>query len=73
MPRSKVEQVGDASQYFEISPDGMRISTPWQDGRVSVIDLATGSGGGGAGDRRFRVPKRVTCISTSVPDVAVGK
>ena len=43
VPRSELGKVGDAPQYFEISPDGMRISTPWQDGRVSVIDLATGS------------------------------
>ena len=62
VPRSKLEQVGDASQYFEISPDGMRISTPWQDGRVSVIDLAAGSvamvqgtafPGSGKGDMHF--------------------
>ncbi|MGN6369555.1 MAG: TolB family protein [Phycisphaerae bacterium] len=42
VPRSKLDQMGDAVQYFEISPDGRRVSTPWQDGRVSVIDLATG-------------------------------
>ena len=77
VPRSKLEQVGDASQYFEISPDGMRISTPWQDGRVSVIDLATGSvavvqgtafPGSGKGDMHFtsvptwRSPNELTFV-----------
>jgi hypothetical protein len=41
--RSQLASAGDAPQYFEISPDGAHLSVPFQDGRVSVVDLATGS------------------------------
>jgi hypothetical protein len=43
LPRSTVNQMGDASEFFEISPDGSKASIPFADGRVTVVDLATGA------------------------------
>ena len=34
--------LGDFSQFFEVSPDGGHIAIPFEDGRVSVLDVATG-------------------------------
>jgi hypothetical protein len=42
VPRSAEEAVGDAPQFFELSPDGKRLSIPFKDGRVSVLTIATG-------------------------------
>src|SRR5262249_54109095 len=30
------------AQFFELSPDGRYLSIPFDDGRVSVLDIATG-------------------------------
>jgi hypothetical protein len=35
-------KIGDAPQFFELSPDGRRVSIPDQTGKVSVLDLASG-------------------------------
>jgi hypothetical protein len=43
LPRSTVTQMGDSSEFFEISPDGAKASIPFADGRVTVVDLATGA------------------------------
>lgn len=43
LPRQTVEGMGDAGQYFEISPDGQHASIPDHTGKVSVVDLATGA------------------------------
>jgi len=42
VPRGAENDVGDAPQFFELSPDATHLSVPFQDGRVAVIDLATG-------------------------------
>ncbi|HUO10481.1 MAG TPA: hypothetical protein VM008_19405 [Phycisphaerae bacterium] len=42
VPRSDVGKIGDAPQFFELSPDARHASVPFNDGRVSVVDLATG-------------------------------
>jgi dipeptidyl aminopeptidase/acylaminoacyl peptidase len=36
-------EVGDSAQYFEVSPDGSRVSIPDRTGTVDVVDLATGA------------------------------
>lgn len=42
IPKSAEADVGDLIQFFEVSPDMTRISIPFEDGRVSILDLATG-------------------------------
>jgi hypothetical protein len=42
VPRSALQTVGDAAQYFELSPDARYLSIPFGDGRVSVLDIASG-------------------------------
>ncbi|HTQ37827.1 MAG TPA: hypothetical protein VMJ32_02300 [Pirellulales bacterium] len=42
VPRSAVQTIGNDAQYFELSPDARYISIPFDDGRVSVLDIATG-------------------------------
>jgi hypothetical protein len=34
--------LGDAPSFFELSPDTTHLSVPFKDGRVSILDLATG-------------------------------
>jgi hypothetical protein len=36
------EQVGNAAQFFEVSPDSQYVSLPDESGKVSVVDLRTG-------------------------------
>ncbi len=43
IPRQSVEEIGDAAQFFEISPDGNFASIPDQKGRVTIVDLRDGS------------------------------
>jgi len=38
IPRGAEQTLGDAAQYFELSPDARYISIPFGDGRVSVLD-----------------------------------
>jgi Tol biopolymer transport system component len=42
VPRSALPTVGDAAPYFELSPDARYVSIPFGDGRVSVLDIASG-------------------------------
>lgn len=42
VPRSAVQAIGNAAQYFELSPDARYLSVPYEDGRVSVLDIASG-------------------------------
>jgi|GEM_PF-1277683 len=42
IPRKSVEEIGDAAQYFEISPDGKWASIPDKTGKIMVMDLAGG-------------------------------
>ena len=37
-----LDQLGDFTLFFEVSPDGGHIAIPFEDGRVSVLDVATG-------------------------------
>ncbi len=43
VPRSQLASLGDAPEFFELSPDGMRMSVPFGDGRVSVVELTSGN------------------------------
>ena len=43
LTRQAIEEIGDCAQYFEVSPDGMHVSIPDQEGKVSVVDMASGS------------------------------
>lgn len=36
------QQIGDAAQYFEVSPDESRVCIPDGTGKVTVVDLASG-------------------------------
>jgi hypothetical protein len=42
VPRSSESDLGDALEFFELSPDNTHLSVPFKDGRVSILDLATG-------------------------------
>lgn len=42
VPRSAMQATGNAAQYFELSPDARYLSVPFDDGRVSVLDIASG-------------------------------
>ncbi|HZZ29701.1 MAG TPA: hypothetical protein VFE46_17020 [Pirellulales bacterium] len=42
VPRSAMQTLGNAAQYFELSPDARYLSIPFDDGRVSILDIATG-------------------------------
>jgi hypothetical protein len=42
VPRGAAQALGDAAQYFELSPDARYVSIPFGDGRVSVLDIASG-------------------------------
>jgi hypothetical protein len=42
VPRSAEDAVGDAVQYFELSPDGQRVALPSDDGRVAVLTIGSG-------------------------------
>jgi hypothetical protein len=42
VPYSAMQTMGDAAQYFELSPDARYLSIPFGDGRVSVLDIASG-------------------------------
>lgn len=41
VPREAMQRVGDAAQYFELSPNAKYISIPFDDGRVSVLALGS--------------------------------
>ena len=41
IPKSATD-VGDLPQFFELSPDMTRVSIPFEDGHITVLDLATG-------------------------------
>jgi hypothetical protein len=43
LPRQALEQVGDGAEYFEMSPDGTRVSIPDSSGKVDVVDLGSGA------------------------------
>ncbi|MGA2230668.1 MAG: hypothetical protein ABSH22_07190 [Tepidisphaeraceae bacterium] len=43
LTRNAVENMGDAAQYFEVSPDAKYISVPDHSGKVTVVDLAGGN------------------------------
>jgi hypothetical protein len=43
VPRASEPDLGDALEFFELSPDSTHLSVPFKDGRVSVIDLASGT------------------------------
>jgi hypothetical protein len=43
VPRTTEEEIGDAAEFFAISPDGAYVAIPWKDGRIAVLDTATGS------------------------------
>lgn len=40
--KQAAQEVGDAAQYFEVSPDDARVSIPDGSGRVMVLELANG-------------------------------
>jgi hypothetical protein len=42
-PRAALDTLGNAPNYFEVSPDARYISIPYSDGRVSVLDIAIGN------------------------------
>jgi WD40-like Beta Propeller Repeat len=42
VPKGAMQTVGNAAQYFELSPDGSYLSIPFTDGRVSVLDIVQG-------------------------------
>jgi hypothetical protein len=42
LTRRAVETIGDAAQYFELSPDGSYISIPDHTGKVTVVSVETG-------------------------------
>ena len=42
VPRGATQILGDAAQYFELSPDARYLSIPFANGRVSVLDIAKG-------------------------------
>jgi hypothetical protein len=42
IPHGVETAAGDSLQFFELSPDGLKISMPWGDGRVSILTIATG-------------------------------
>jgi hypothetical protein len=42
VPRSAMQTLGNAAQYFELSPDARYVCVPFDDGRVSVLDIASG-------------------------------
>ncbi len=42
LPRSAFRAVGNNAQYFEVSPDGARVSIPDETGKVTLLELATG-------------------------------
>jgi hypothetical protein len=43
LPAKSLDDIGNAAQYFEVSPDETRVSIPDTSGKVCVIELATGS------------------------------
>jgi hypothetical protein len=42
IPRSALQTIGNEARFFELSPDARYLSIPFDDGRVSVLDIATG-------------------------------
>ncbi len=42
LPHELVNKLGDFAQYFELSPDGQRVSIPDRSGKVYVVDLRSG-------------------------------
>jgi len=42
LSREVVETLGNSAEYFELSPDGQRVSIPDQTGKVDVVDLRSG-------------------------------
>jgi hypothetical protein len=42
IPLGAVQNVGDAAPFFELSPDARYLSIPFSDGRVSILNIATG-------------------------------
>jgi hypothetical protein len=40
--RGATQTIGNAAQYFELSPDARYLSIPFSDGQVSVLDIAKG-------------------------------
>jgi hypothetical protein len=42
IPRGAAQNLGDAMQFFEFSPDMHYLSIPFSDGRVSILDIASG-------------------------------
>jgi Tol biopolymer transport system component len=43
LTKQALEVVGDAAQYFEVSPDGQHLSIPDKSGKVYVVDLHNGA------------------------------
>jgi hypothetical protein len=42
LPLGAVQNLGDATQFFELSQDARYLSIPFSDGRVSILTIATG-------------------------------